>query len=385
MPVQTYDVIVVGAGSIGVPTALALAEKKMKVLVVESLPSAGQGQNKAAIGGIRATHSDGSKIRACLRSLEIFGGWEEKYGDNIGWHKGGYTFPAYTESDEKLMRDLLKVQRGFGLNIDWISKENMLELVPGISRENLRGGTYCPDDASASPLLSSQAFYRRARKLGVEFRFKESVASVLVDNGVVKGLVTSKDTYHAPWVINAAGANAKDICSMVRLEVPIMPDTHEAAVTEPVRRMFDPMVVDIRPDQDSKNCYFYQNEENQVIFCYTLNPQVWGTCRQATSAFLPTAARRLVNLLPKLSNVKVRRTWRGLYPMTPDGFPIVDAMDEPRGFVVAGGMCGQGFMMGPGTGELVAGIVTGSLTPTQKEILAGFSSKRSFTGMEKFS
>jgi len=385
MPVQTYDAIVIGAGSIGVPTAVALAERKMKVLVVESMPSPGQGQNKAAIGGIRATHSDGSKIRACLRSLEIFGAWEEKHGDKIGWHKGGYTFPAYTESDEKMMRDLLKVQQGFGLNINWISKEDMLELVPGICAENLRGGTYCPDDASASPLLCSQAFYRYAKQLGVEFRFKESVASVIVDNGTVKGLVTSKDTYHAPWVINAAGAYAKDICAMVRLDVPIMPDTHEAAVTEPVRRMFEPMVVDIRPEHDSKNCYFYQNEENQVIFCYTLNPQAWGTSRQATSAFLPTASRRLVNLLPKLASIKVRRTWRGLYPMTPDGFPIVDTMDEPRGFVVAGGMCGQGFMMGPGTGEIVACMVSGTLSPVQKEILSGFSSRRNFSGMEKFS
>ncbi|MEI7529355.1 MAG: FAD-dependent oxidoreductase, partial [Elusimicrobiota bacterium] len=71
MSVQNYDVIITGAGSIGTPLAMFLAEKKLKTLVIEALPSVGQGQNKCAIGGVRATHSDASKIKACLRSLDI--------------------------------------------------------------------------------------------------------------------------------------------------------------------------------------------------------------------------------------------------------------------------------------------------------------------------
>ena len=34
-------------------------------------------------------------------------------------------------------------------------------------------------------------------------------------------------------------------------------------------------------------------------------------------------ANRMVGLMPKLANIKVRRTWRGLYPMTPDGAPVL--------------------------------------------------------------
>jgi sarcosine oxidase subunit beta len=384
MKANTFDAIVIGSGSVGVPTASALAEHKLRVLVLDSRASTGQGSNKAAIGGVRATHSDGSKIKTCLRSLEIFSSWKEKYGDDIGWEKGGYMFPSYNESDERLMRDLLKVQKRFGLNIDWLDAAGIKKLVPGINAENLRGGTYSPDDGSASTLLSTTAFHRRAKALGVEFRYNEAVASIETEKGKVKGVTTAKGKYSAPRVINAAGINAKEICAMVRLDVPVTPDTHEAGITEPVQKMFAPMVVDIRAEGDSKNYYFYQNAEGQIVFCLTPHPPKWGTDRTATSHFLPTVARRMINLLPRLSGVKVRRCWRGLYPMTPDGFPIIDFAGELEGFVMAVGMCGQGFMMGPGVGELVARMVTGTLTAEDREVLKGYSSKRKFEGMEKF-
>ncbi|MBM3305933.1 MAG: FAD-dependent oxidoreductase, partial [Candidatus Aminicenantes bacterium] len=67
--VKSWDVIVIGAGSVGAPAAVSLAEAGLRTLVLDSLPSVGQGANKSAIGGLRATHSDPAKIRLCLRSL----------------------------------------------------------------------------------------------------------------------------------------------------------------------------------------------------------------------------------------------------------------------------------------------------------------------------
>jgi len=58
---KTYDLIVIGSGSIGVPVAMEFARNKQSVLVIDSLASPGQGQDKKAIGGIRATHSDKGK------------------------------------------------------------------------------------------------------------------------------------------------------------------------------------------------------------------------------------------------------------------------------------------------------------------------------------
>jgi len=351
--------------------------------VLEREASPGQGQNKCAIGGVRATHSDGSKIKTCLRSLEIFSTWKEKYGDDIGWKKGGYLFPVYTESDEAVLRELLKVQRGFGLNIDWVSPDRVRELVPGVEGKDLRGGTYSPDDGSASPLLSVNAFYRQAVKAGAEFRFGEPVKEILCGDGAVKGVRTPQGRYEARWVVNAAGAQAADLSASAGVKVPVNPDSHEAGITEPAGRFFDPMVVDIRPGDKSKNYYFYQNWEGQIVFCLTPQPPVWGEDQRATSEFLPEISRRMLSLMPNIANLKVRRTWRGLYPMTPDGFPVVDFPESPRGYVLAVGMCGQGFMLGPGLGEAVAGHIAGSPSTEDREMIAGFRLDRAFSGQEK--
>ncbi len=380
---KNYDVIIVGAGSVGVPIALSLAEKKFSVLVIDKLPSPGQGQNKKAIGGIRATHSDKAKIHISLESIDIFSTWKDKYGDDIEWQANGYSFPAYTDEHEKMLKDLLKIQKGFGLNIDWISSEEYLELVPGICKENLRGSTFSPEDGSASPLLSLNAFYFKSKEFGAEYHFNEEVIGIEKRNDDVIGIKTNKGSYRCETLINAAGNNAKKIGEMAGVKIPVQPDSHEGGITEPVQRFFKPMVVDLRPGLDSQNYYFYQNTEGQVVFCITPEPPIEGTDSRSTSVYLPQVSRRMIELFPKLKNIKVRRTWRGQYPATPDGFPII-GKTEIEGFVLAVGMCGQGFMLGPGIGKLIARLMTNNLSKDDNNNLNSLSLYRNFGEEEKF-
>lgn len=377
-----YDIIIAGGGSIGVPLAMFLSEKKFKVLVIEKKPSPGQGQNKCAIGGIRATHSDGSKIKTCLKSLEIFSSWREENGDDIGWVKGGYLFPVYREKEEKVLKELLKVQKAFGLNIDWVDAGKVCSLVKGIRKDGLLGGTYSPDDGSASPLLSINAFYRKAVKNGATFLFNEQIGELSRKDGLFR-VKTSGGEYFSKFFVNAAGAHAKEISLMLGVDIPVKPDCHEAGITEPVESFAEPMVVDIREGERSKNYYFYQNFEGQIIFCLTPSPQIWGYDRRSTSEFLPEISRRMLNLAPVLKNIRVRRVWRGLYPMTPDGFPIVEFdAGAVEGYVIAAGMCGQGFMLGPGLGWTMAEVFAGNRKRDDENIV-NFRLNRDFSGQEK--
>ncbi len=378
-----YDVIIIGAGSVGAPTAFSLAGAGIKTLVIDKNASVGQGASKAAIGGIRATHSDVAKIRTSLKSIEIFSQWEENYGDNIEWYQGGYSFVAYQEREEKVLKDLIKVQQSYGLDINWLDKDDLLEVVPDLNRNGLIGGTFSPGDGSASPLLATYGFYRRGVEKGAEYRFLESVEEIVRDKDKVKGVVTDKGKYEAPIVINASGASAKKVAQMAGLDVPVKPDSHEAGVTEPVAHFLKPMIVDIRPSKGSANYYFYQHRTGQLIFCITPDPPILGTDRRETSEFLPMISRRMVDVMPKLKNIKVRRTWRGLYPMTPDASPIVGRVKEVDGYINAVGMCGQGFMLGPGLANLLVRVVQNELTEDDEEVLAKFSAYREFAGMEK--
>jgi sarcosine oxidase subunit beta len=381
---SSFDVIVIGAGSIGVPAAMALAARKLSTLVLDPCPSPGQRNNKKAIGGIRATHSDFGKIRICLRSIEIFSAWHEQHGEDIGWLQNGYSYPAYSEADEKKLKDLMKIQHSYGLDIRWVSPEEYNELVPGINMGGLRGSTYSPGDGSASPLLALNGFYFKSLESGARYHFGETVTGIRAQNGHGFEVTTDKQAYSAGSIVNAAGNKGAAIAAMVGQRYPIQPDCHEAAITEPVRRFFGPMVVDMRPSEDSKNYYFYQNAEGQVVFCITPDPVVFGTDDDSTSQFFPMVAKRMVSLYPRLANLKVRRAWRGQYPNTPDGFPIVGISRELPGFINAIGMCGQGFMLGPGLGELIARTVTGETREDDPRILESFKPSRDFSGMEVF-
>jgi glycine/D-amino acid oxidase-like deaminating enzyme len=378
-----YDIIIVGAGSVGVPTAMALAQEGLKPLVIDMHPSPGQGENKHAIGGIRATHSEPAKILTCRRSLAIFSSWQELHGDNIEWLKGGYVFPVYRPGDEQMLKELLPLQQKFGLKIEFVPPQSIQKLIPGINPQGLRGGTVSPDDGSISPLLAVNAFYRRALKLGATFHFNEKVTEILRQKGKVVGIATDKIRYNTPMVVDAAGPFSAELAKTANLDIPITPDSHEGAITEPVQPFFECMVVDIRPAAGSKNYYFYQNKQGQVIFCITPDPPIIGIDKRETSQFLPQVCARMVNLLPRLKNLRVRRTWRGLYPNTPDGSPLIGWNREVKGLFHATGMCGQGLMLAPGIAETVARKVAGSSTnETDDLILREFSPYRKFKAEE---
>jgi sarcosine oxidase subunit beta len=377
-----YDVILIGAGSIGAPAAFYLARAGLKVLVLDRVASVGQGSNKKAIGGIRATHSDPAKVRLCLRSIEIFKTWKEIYGDDIEWVQGGYCFVAYRDQEAAALQAVVIKQRGLGLKIDWLDYRQLLELVPDLNPAELLGGTFSPEDGNASPLLATHAFYSHAQQNGAQFHFNENLLKITSRSGKVVGIETDRGRYATPVLINAAGPWASSVAELGGVQLPVKPDSHESAITEGVAHFLKPMIVDIRPLPGSSNFYFYQHTTGQIVFCITPSPQIWGYDQQETSNFLPMVARRMVDVMPRLKNIRVRRTWRGLYPMTPDGNPILGWSKEMGGFLQAVGMCGQGFMLGPGVGELLARMVVGQLEPADAEILRILAPERQFAGME---
>ena len=381
----TYDTIVVGSGSVGNPTACFLAEAGLKVLVIERRPASGQGDNKAAIGGVRATHSDPGKILTCSESLKIFSSWRERHGFDIGWKEGGYCFPVYDESIEQVLKGILPVQKQHGLKIDWVGPERIAMLIPGIVVEGLRGGTYSPHDGQISPLLAAVAFQVAAVENGAEYRFNERVTGYLRENGRVTGVITDRGRYSAGQVVLAAGADAAAHGDLLGIDIPVIPDSHEAGISAPVEPFLDPLVVDLRPGPAGKtaNFYFGQNSEGQIIFCYTPKELFAGTNRESLAEFLPILANRMISLIPRLRHLLIRRVWRGCYPMTPDGIPIIDTVGGLDGLVLAVGMCGQGFMMGPGVARNVTSLIVNGKPLLPEDVQRCFRFDRDFYAAKK--
>ena len=213
---KLYDVIVIGAGSIGTPLSFFLARRGLKTLVLEELPSVGRGQNRAAIGGIRATHSDPAKIRICQRTIDLMNRMYSEHGFDVDWIAGGYLFPVYDAKNEAAFRKLIALQKTYHLNVDWITPDEIEKLAPGLNRDDLRGGSFSPEDGSASPLKVVDAYYQLARRAGADFHFAEGVSNVEIKNARITSVQTPKNRYAADWVINAAGAEARQVGTLMQ-------------------------------------------------------------------------------------------------------------------------------------------------------------------------
>jgi len=126
MRAQVHDAVVIGAGSVGLRRGL-LARGGREGRVVDQFAGPGQGSNKAAIGGIRATHSSPAKIRlwprVAARLLDVEGG---AMATRSKWFEGGYVFVAYREQEERSLKKLLRIQQRYGLNIRWLESDETI-------------------------------------------------------------------------------------------------------------------------------------------------------------------------------------------------------------------------------------------------------------------
>ena len=86
---------------------------------------------------------------------------------------------------------------------------------------------------------------------------------------------------------------------------------------------------------------------------------------------------------PGNSVTYITGTWRSMYPMTPDGNPILGRVEGIEGFILATGACGQGFMLGPGVGQLLTHLIMGNLSEKEKQCLDIVRLDREWTSMEK--
>ena len=372
---KTYDVVVIGAGSVGVPAALALARAGLSVLVLDEMASPGQLSNKKAIGGIRATHSDFGKIRVCQRSIEIFAAWKEAEGDEIGWLSNGYSYPAYSAETEKKLKDLMKVQHSFGLNIRWVSPAEYNELVPGISMEGLRGSTYSPEDGSASPLLAVNAFYFKSLAAGAEYRFGEKVTALRLARG------PGRRRGHRQGRIRLRPGDQRRRQQRPRDRPPGRPrrpgrarqprgGDHRAGAA-----LFRPDGGRYPPRARFGQLLLLPEPRGTGGLLHHPRPADPGSAPRVDLGVLPAGGQAHGPALPAPGLAARAPLLARPVPDDPGRFP--DRRPRPpavENYIHAVGMCGQGFMLGPGLGELLTRIATNAGDRRRRPHPAEFSS-----------
>ncbi|MEM9756188.1 MAG: FAD-binding oxidoreductase, partial [Pseudomonadota bacterium] len=74
---------------------------------------------------------------------------------------------------------------------------------------------------------------------------------------------------------------------------------------------------------------------------------------------LSEVRRRFGQVFPSMAPVPQARAWAGMIDVMPDLLPIVDRAEALPGLIVATGMSGHGFGIGPAYGRILADMVTG--------------------------
>ncbi|QVK19014.1 FAD-binding oxidoreductase [Mycoplasmatota bacterium] len=346
--------VIVGAGISGCSIAYNLAVKGIKDIVVLDKSYLTSGSTGRCGAGIRQQW--GTKMNCLLAkgSIEFFEEAKETlgYDGDIEFKQEGYLIISANEEEDEQFEKNVFLQQSLGIPSRKITKDEAKKIVPHLNTDVIVGATFCPTDGHLNPFKMTDAYFQAAQRLGVKFYFNEEVKDIVVKNRKIKKVISTNLEIKTRNVINAAGGYAKEIGDMAGVDIPVYAENHEILVTEPVEKIQGPMVMSF-----AKNLYCQQVPHGSFIMGRS-NPDVLHNhSNESTWQFLDEMSKTVCEILPVVGNLRVVRQWGGSYTMSPDRQPIIGGTEDLKGFYLACGFSGHGFMFAPMTGILLSQII----------------------------
>jgi sarcosine oxidase subunit beta len=287
------------------------------------------------------------------KSVEFFETAKEtlEYDGDVEFSQDGYLILAVNEQEVEDFKKNVKLQNSLGIPSRVVSNEEAIKIVPHLNKDSFISATFCPTDGHLNPFKMTDAYFKAAKRLGVKFYFHEEVIDILHCINESYKVITDKNSYVTPNIINAAGGYANHISNMLGMNIPVYPERHEILVTEKIEKIQGPMVMSF-----GKNLYTQQVPEGSFIMGRTTPNEKEGFGISSSWEFLDEMSKTVCEILPVVGNLRVIRQWAGLYDMTPDRQPIIGDTDL-KGYYIACGFSGHGFMLAPMTGLLMSEII----------------------------
>jgi sarcosine oxidase subunit beta len=353
------EVVVVGAGIMGLAIAYHLAREGVRdVTVVDRgyLCGGASGRNG---GGVRAQWSTEANVRLMQESIQLCREFAGTMKINVWFRQGGYLFVARTPEVRAQLAASVALQNACGLGTRMLTPHEASRVVPELDASGIEAASYNPDDGVVFPWPFVWGYAQGARKLGVEIAPWHEVIGIDASGSRIEGVRLRRSgeggaagpefTVRTRRVVNAAGAWSPAIAAMLGVRLPNKPHRHEICSTEPLKPWLKPLVADL-----SDGLYFSQSTRGEIVGGISNAYVPEGLDATSSHAFLGKYARALVRTCPVLAKVKVLRQWAGCYDLTPDANPIVGRVDGVDDFQQASGFMGHGFMMAPVVGKRLA-------------------------------
>ena len=163
---ETAEVVIIGSGIVGSSVAYHLAQAGCRnVLVIEREAHQGKGSTGKSMGGVRAQFSTPVNIQMSKYSIDFFSKFDEVVGHPADYRAHGYLFCATNEKHLAYLKANRERQNALGVtNVEWVTPDDIVKMVPQLRVDDVLGGTFCPTDGFVDPHSVMMGFMLNARE-----------------------------------------------------------------------------------------------------------------------------------------------------------------------------------------------------------------------------
>jgi len=356
-------IVVVGAGTLGLSTAVNLVARGRRVTVLEA-DYAASGSSGRSIGVVGTQHVDPFEVKLRALSLRQMMEWK-RHG--LEFNHIGYMRLGRSDGDMALFARSVAMQAEHGLtHARVLDPVAIKKLVPHISTDGLAGALFGPQDGFLDPHQYCSMLVGLIRSGGGTVKQQCRVTAAERRQGGYR-LHTAAGTIDADGVVLAPGPWASATAKLFGHGLNVIPERHQAVVIKlPAPLPYTmPMVMDYVPGTGSGTGLNFRHDRPGELIAETHRSyDTQGSDPDDYDQLLDDRtkdelAELLLERLPELSEAGFGRGWAGLYPKSPDGRPIVGPLsdDEPM-LVAAAGAGGYGIQLSPIIGQLAADWIT---------------------------
>ena len=349
---KTADVVIIGGGIIGLSIAYYLALKKAGRVVLYEKGQLGEGSTSRCVGGIRTQFSTEINIRFSLESLKTFEGFEEEFGVAPEFRRIGYLFLATTERETEIFKENMKLQKKFGIPVEYLSSEEIGSRWSYLRVDDVLGGTFCAWDGVAGPNEILSGFASGAKRAGVRIHEGMEVTGISTEKGRIRSVKTTDGEVSTSVVVNAGGPYAASIGEMIGIKIPVKPLRRQIFITAPFHLTDHPIPLTI----DFHRGWYFRQEGDGYLLSGPLDAEPSFNLNTEYEA-LVEASENAVYRVPGLEKARIARGWAGLYEISPDHHAILGGVPGVEGFVVANGFSGHGFQHSPAVGKVISELI----------------------------
>jgi glycine oxidase len=369
---DVFDVLVVGAGVIGLSCAWRAAQRGARVAVLERAEP-GCGATRVAAGMLapvgELSFGEPELLELTLAASRLYPQFvaelEAATGSHTGYERLGALHVALDRDEAAQLRRVHELQRSLELEAEWLAPRRCRELEPGLT-PSFHGGVFASGEAAIDPRALTQVLAAALASEGGELRAGTEVVDGVFEGERLVGVRTrsaagEEEELRAEAIVLANGAwSGATQWLPEQARPPVRPV--KGQVLELRGRGEEPPAHHILA---SERVYLVPRADGRLIVGATVEEMGFDTA--ITAGGVHELLREAYRLLPDVAEMELLGATAGLRPGTPNNLPLVGP-GEIDGLILATGHFRNGILLAPLAAETVADLVCGKRRSSFHEV-----------------